>query len=318
MTTFRQRFVGATELPKSLTDFDVEQSFQLSTQDVETIRRRFRTDRRLGAAVQLVVIRATGRTFDRVASVPRPLLQYLCTTLGLSETSIASLKTLYSRRATLYEHQAWAREASGVTDADPAAMAQLPVALNELAGTANSVDELAKAAEIWLFDRSYRLPGDRALRDLARAAFAAVDEASAAAVRDQLSPEQLHKAITMVHTKRRGPTGATVLEWLKTPVGKHSPGGLASVIEKIKFLKSIGVAGWKLTGISSARMRAYGQAVANRSPIETRRLKVETQALEVTCFLRMTLMELTDVALFMAARRVCDLVRAAATKVQSK
>ena len=318
MTTFRQRFVGATELPKSLTEFDVEQSFQLSTEEVETIRRRFRTDRRLGVAVQLVVIRATGRTFDSVASVPRSLLQYLCTALGLSETSIASLKTLYKRRATLYEHQAWAREACGATDPDSAVMTVLAIALNELAGTAVSVDELVKAAEIWLFDRSHLLPGDRVLRDLARAAFAAVDEASAAAVREEVTPEQLQKAITVVHTKRRGPTGATVLEWLKTPVGKHSPSGLASVIDKISFLKSLGVAGWKLTGIPSARMRAYGQSVANRAPIETRRLKVETQALEVICFLRMTLLELTDTALFMAARRVCDLVRSATTKVQSK
>jgi len=318
LTTFRQRFVGATELPKSLTDFDVEQSFQLSSNDVEVIRRRFRSDRRLGAAVQLVVIRATGRTFDRVAGVPRPLLHYLCAALGLSDTSIASLKTLYSRRSTLYEHQAWAREASGAGDADDGILNQLATALTALAGTAISVDELVKAAEIWLFDRSYLLPGDRVLRDLARAAYAAIDEVSAAAVREQIAPEQLQKAIAVVHTKRRGPSGATVLEWLKTPVGKHSPSGLTSVIEKIKFLKSLGVAGWTLTGIPSARVRAYGQSVAHRPPIETRRLKLETQLLEVTCFLRMTLLELTDTALFMAARRVCDLVRGAATKVQSK
>lgn len=65
------------------------------------------------------------------------------------------------------------------------------------------------------------------------------------------------------------------------------------MIEKINFFKSLGIAGWKLTVIPSARMRAYGQSVANRPPIETRRLKIETQALEVTCFLRMTLLGLT-------------------------
>lgn len=41
MTTFRQRFVGATELPKTLTEFDVEQSFQLSRDDLDAIRKRF-------------------------------------------------------------------------------------------------------------------------------------------------------------------------------------------------------------------------------------------------------------------------------------
>jgi uncharacterized cupredoxin-like copper-binding protein len=41
VTTFRQRFVGATELPKTLTEFDVEQSFQLSRDDLDAIRKRF-------------------------------------------------------------------------------------------------------------------------------------------------------------------------------------------------------------------------------------------------------------------------------------
>ena len=64
-------------MPKSLSDFDVEQSFQLSTDDLDAIRKRFRTAGRLGAAIQLTVIRATGRPLDRVAGVPRPLLQAL-------------------------------------------------------------------------------------------------------------------------------------------------------------------------------------------------------------------------------------------------
>lgn len=116
MTSFRQRFVGATELPKSLTEFDVEQSFQLSNDDLEAIRKRFRTTGRLAAAIQLTVIRTTGRPLDRLTNVPRALLRSLCGALGIQETSIASLKTLYGRQSTLYEHQAWARQASGFTE----------------------------------------------------------------------------------------------------------------------------------------------------------------------------------------------------------
>ena len=71
MTTFRQRFVGATELPKTLTEFDVEQSFQLSKDDLDVIRKRFRTTGRLAAAIQLTVIRTTGRPLDRLTNVPR-------------------------------------------------------------------------------------------------------------------------------------------------------------------------------------------------------------------------------------------------------
>lgn len=86
MRPIHLRFVGASELPKSLSDFDVEQSICGSN--------------------------------DRTASVPRALLRSLCGALGQTETAIASLKTIYARVATLYEHQKWTREFAGITDAD--------------------------------------------------------------------------------------------------------------------------------------------------------------------------------------------------------
>lgn len=318
MTTFRQRFVGAHDLPKSLSEFDVEQSFQLSKADIEAIRSRFRTAGRLGAAVQLVVVRATGRPLERVTGLPRPLLRYLCDNLGLPETSLASLKTLYRRPATLFAHQAWARETSGASPADESVLTELAAVLSKLANSAASVDELVKESEVWLFDRDCLLPGDRVLRDLARAAFSAADAASLAIARAQVSAPQMDKVLTAVFSKRRGRGGGTVLEWLRSTVGKHSPSGLAEVTGKIAFLKQIGVHDWVLEGLASPRLRAYGQAVVNRPPAETRRLKSDSQAVEVVCFLRMTLLDLTDMALFMAARRISDLVRHAAARVQSK
>ena len=318
MTTFRQRFVGATELPKTLTEFDVEQSFQLSKDDLDAIRKRFRTAGRLAAAIQLTVIRTTGRPLDRLTNVPRALLRSLCCTLGIQETSIASLKTLYSRQATLYEHQTWARQASGFAEVDAEVLASCAQALGRLAGTASSVDELVKQAEIWLFDQSRMLPGDRVLRDLARQAYLAIDEAALQTIREQVGEPGIDKAIKAVFSLRRGRTGGTVLEWLKGSPGKHGPSGLSEVTDKITFLKDLGVVRWTLDAIPNARLRAYGQAVVHRPPSDTKRLKHETQSVEVICFLRMILLELTDVALYIAARRVCDLVRRASTKVQGK
>ncbi len=60
MPGFHQRFVGLTELPRSIPQFDVDESFQLSQHDIDEVRYQFKAAR-LGAALQLVVIRATGR-----------------------------------------------------------------------------------------------------------------------------------------------------------------------------------------------------------------------------------------------------------------
>lgn len=318
MTAFRQRFVGVTELPKSLSDFDVEQSFRLTSEEIDAIRKKFNTAGRLGGALQLVLIRTTGRPLNRVTSIPRSLLRYLSVALGVGEVSIATLKSLYERRATLFAHQQWAIEISGFSAPDEAVFAGIRVALAKLVGTAASSEELVKAAEIWLFDRTFLLPGDRALRDIARETFKCVDDAAAATVVAQIPAPVMRRVLEAVHAKRRGRGGGTVLEWLKVPTGRHSPSNLNEVMEKIAFLKSFGVHEWDLQEIYSVRLRAYGQALVNRPPSQSRLLKIETQQLEVACFLRMMLQEFTDVALFMAGRRVCDLVRHASATVLKK
>lgn len=185
MRPIHLRFVGATELPKSLSDFDVEQSFRISNSDIAAIRERFRADRRLGVALQLVFLRATGRPLDRTASVPRALLRSLCAAVGVAEATIASLRTIYQRVATLYEHQQWAREHAGIE-----VLTELGQALESLATTAASVDELVQEAELWLFGRQHLLPVDRALRDLARKAFAFVEAAALDAVNDEIPSDK--------------------------------------------------------------------------------------------------------------------------------
>jgi hypothetical protein len=314
MASFHLRFVGATDLPKSLSQFDVDQSFRLGLEDIEAVLARFRADQRLGAALQLVFIRATGRSLERVAGIPKALLKSLCSALGVNETAIASLKTLYQRRSTLYEHRKWAVEASGLSSVDDSALVQLQAALCELASIAASVDDLVKEAELWLFHRRHLLPGDRVLRDASRVAFSSIEAAAVAAVRTQVGAPR--KLLAALYGKRRGRVGGTVLEWLKTPPAKHGPAGLNEATEKIALLKSHGVDGWTLGAISNARLRAYSQAVVNRPVSETKKLSDETQLLEVACFLRATLLDLTDSAIYMAGRRVCDLTRHATARVQ--
>jgi len=309
------RFVGATELPRSLSDFDVEQSFRLSQADVAAIRERFRADRRLGVALQLVVLRATGRPLNQAVNAPRALLRSLCVALGIGETAIASLKSIYARAATLFEHQRWAREFAELTDTTDEILVDLAKAVNDLFHTAASVDELVQEAQVWLYGRQHLLPSDRVLRDLARKAFAAAEASAREAVDAEIPADEQANLLAAVHSSRRGRTGGTILEWLKTPAGKHSPTSIAEVVEKISYLKQLGADQWTLAAISSARLRGYAQAIVNRPPSESKRRTDETQILEVVCFLRVTLLDLTDTLMYMTGRRVNDLVRHASNRV---
>jgi TnpA family transposase len=317
LTAYRKRFVGSTELPKNLSPLDVEQVFLLSQEETEAIKAAFRSTNRLGGAIQLLFLRATGRTSEKVAGLPISLLKATCLSLGISHTSIASLKTLYKRRSTLYEHQAWAKERLGYREPDEHVFKRLTGVLAEHASAAVSLDELVVQGVHWLFENRWLNPGDRPIRDVARAAFAATDAKCIAAMHQDVPPAARVKVIAAIYGVRRG-RGGSVLEWLKRPPKRHGPSTLGEVTEKISFLKGLGVDKWALDGIASARLHAYGQSVARRAPSATKRILGDQHDLEIVCFLRMTLMELTDVALYMAGRRVNDLVRHATTRVEAK
>jgi hypothetical protein len=67
------RYVGQGRLPTRLSEFDAERDFALTDSDVTSINERFRRDRRAGAAIQLVFLRASGQTLDHVGTLPRAL-----------------------------------------------------------------------------------------------------------------------------------------------------------------------------------------------------------------------------------------------------
>jgi len=317
VTAYRKRFVGATLLPRNLSPLDVEQVFLLSEEESQAIKASFRSANRLGAAIQLLFLRATGRPIEKVAGLPASLLKATCFALGISETSIASLKTLYKRRSTLYEHQAWAKERLGFRDADETVFRRLIAVLAEHASAAVSIDELVSQGVLWLYENRWLNPGDRPIRDAARAAFAAIDAKCIAAMHKDVLPAARAKVVSAIYGVRKG-RGGSVLEWLRRAPKRHGPSSLAEVSEKIAFLKGLGADKWALEGITSARLHAYGQSVSKRAPSDTKRVLGDQHDLEIVCFLRMTLLELTDAALYMAGRRVNDLTRHAATRVEAK
>ncbi|RYF53573.1 MAG: DUF4158 domain-containing protein [Comamonadaceae bacterium] len=90
VSTYVYRFVGLEALPARLTD--LQQFFQLGTSDVEAIRQRFRSDRRVAAALQLLFLRACGRPMDRFSVLPRNLLRYVAEALeGVDSFSVHRL-----------------------------------------------------------------------------------------------------------------------------------------------------------------------------------------------------------------------------------
>ncbi len=101
------------------------------------------------------------------------------------------------------------------------------------------------------------------------------------------------------------------------PSKRHGPTTLNETLEKIRYLKSLGVHEWSLAGVALPQQHAYAQQVQARRPVKTRELKDDRQAIELVCFLRVSLLELTDVALLQGSRRSQQLFREAAQKARA-
>jgi hypothetical protein len=76
----------------------VERYSALTDSDVATGYKRFRRDRRAGAAIQLVILRGTGLTLDHVGALPRQLLRYLGKRLGLPTRSPRFARSISATR----------------------------------------------------------------------------------------------------------------------------------------------------------------------------------------------------------------------------
>ena len=312
MPAFALRFVGQEALPPRLSEFDREQFFTLTSAEVAAVREQFRSDHRLPAALMLMFMRVAGRPLDGFNVLPRNLLRHTAQVLAVSPPSIASLRSIYKRRQTLSKHQLWAKTYLGLRELEVDDTA----ALLAQAADVSHADDLVQSASHWLFTRRILIPGARRLQDWARVAFAAVESQILGAVNAAVPPAAAQKVVAAAYSARPG-TDTTHLEWLKTPSKRHGPGTLTETIDKVRYLKELGAQDWNLSAVSLAKQQAYARQVQARRPVKTREIKPTRQLIELVCFLRVTLLELTDVALLQTSRRSQQLFREAADKAQS-
>lgn len=316
MSGFHQRFVGTTAFTKSLTEIDVGLCFRLSADDVKALKDKYK-DRALGPSVLLVFLRASGRSLEKVTAIPPVVLKYLCAELAINERQIATIRSLYQRAATLTEHRKWVHEWAGFRDPSQGDLEELQGALKSIAAATVSVDDLVKRAEFWLLEHRLLIPHERTVRSLTSKAFEAQVAASLEVVQRKIPAAQLRGAIEAVFGARKGRNGGTILEWLKEAPGKHGLKSLKEASHKIVFLKSLGVDGWDISAIGGERIRAYARAVVHRPPAATRALSENTQALEISCFLRATLLEFTDNLFYTGGRQINRMIGHGRNRVQS-
>ncbi|WP_300652243.1 Tn3 family transposase [Hydrogenophaga sp.] len=340
MASYRYKFLGKQQLPSKMTEAEAIEHCRLSDEQLAAIpivsrvdddgnakRGRPPLDLRLGYALQLMFLGLTGRLAGVTDSFPANMVKVLANQLGTDATAIATIKSIYRGKAgpqaegsverRLREQRTWARQTLGFEVFAPEIQRELTATLTMRARDAASQAELVTFAEEWLYERRIVLPGVSTLEDQANAAFRAIETLAMEVINGAVKPAR-QRAILKIMFDQGPSEDSTVLEWLKTSAGKHGVKNLEEVSSRVDYLKILGVADWNLTSLSQTRIQAFAQRVAHRPPSETSRRVLETQIVEVICFLKATLWELTDEAIFRMGRRTGDLVRMGAKRVQSK
>jgi hypothetical protein len=149
MNDWQSTYLGRGALPRDLSGFEIEAFFTYS----ESERRVIDDERRspalkLALALQIGFLRMTGRLLEALRLVPPALWRHLGAQFEIDAPDLASLRTMYRRRRTLFEQQDLACSVLGFHDVTEAQRRALVRAINaELSRTSDRRDCCSSRAD---------------------------------------------------------------------------------------------------------------------------------------------------------------------------
>ena len=105
MHGWQTTFLGMRELPRDISDFEMKAFFTFAGAEREAINARRGDAHKLGLALHIGFLRMSGRLLYAFRVVPVALWRHLSEELGIATPDVASLRTLYGREKTLFDHQ---------------------------------------------------------------------------------------------------------------------------------------------------------------------------------------------------------------------
>ena len=113
------------------------------------------------------------------------------------------------------------------------------------------------------------------------------------------------------------PKKRSVLEWLQGEPGKPSRQTLAQQLAYVDYLKSLEVHQYPLEMLRLEHQKQLAQRIRRRRPARWQTLKEPRRTLEAVCFLRVTLLQKTDVLIALLDREILKLRRQTVENVRT-
>ena len=312
MQGWQTTYLGQRELPREFSAFELQAFFTFSRPEQELIQARRGDLLKLGLALHIGFLRMSGRLLDALRSVPPTLWRHLGNELGIEAPEIASLRAMYGRGRTLFDHQQVACDALGFRWMSEHQRRALVRLLSDEVSRCADREQLLVCARRWLYEHRLLIVHDRAIRALIAAALVQLEAKTAILIRTEIGPstlERWRRTVAEPHT-----TGQTRQSWLWAAPAKHSTRQISELLDRIELLYGLDVHKFMGT-LPDLIVRRYARRLASRPPSAGAKIKEPARSVEVACFLRYCLLTATDQLILMVQRRVADLWRQAAGNV---
>ncbi|GLQ45946.1 putative transposase [Dyella lipolytica] len=307
MRYWQKPYLGLRAVPKELNQFELNAFFTYSAKERKVIFGKREALHRLGLALQIGFIRMTGSVLGGIKVVPAELWAHLGETLDIPTPDIASLRSLYRRRPTLYAHQNTAIETLGFARMSEHQRRALVRYLRVEVLSEFDRHRLMTQIKIWLYENGLLIEGERPLKSAVDAALKLAEEELGTVIQKHVSEEVLdtwRQACDQPHH-----SGISFQEWLSQAPRKQSLPQIREQFHHIRELLDLGVAAHPLSAISDHIKRHYAQTMADRPPSISKRVTDSRRTLEVACFLQAALCTSTDRLLAMTRQHIADLWR---------
>ena len=152
MARWDYRYLGAERFPESLSALEIEQFFALEESGLAQVRQRRNPMNRLAVALQIGFLKMTGTLLNSVQLVPAAVLDFAWRQTGGHREAprIASIRALYRRRRTLFDHQHLALTVLGFKHLSEQAESGLIAALRRDATDTFDIEVLVSRSRVWL------------------------------------------------------------------------------------------------------------------------------------------------------------------------
>jgi hypothetical protein len=232
MDKWQATFLGLKRFPRELSGFETEAFFTFTATERAVIDARRAASLKLGLALQIGFLRMSGRLLDAVRIVPPALWKHLGNQFGEPAPDLASLRAMYRRRRTLFDHQELACQALGFRTLIEAQRRALVRALRrELTQTFDRLRLLTNARQ-WLYERKLLVMREKDLRAIISSAISQFEAKLARTIQADAEAVQLRRWQQTVVQPRE--SSLTTQSWLWAPPAKHSTRQIDEMLERIE------------------------------------------------------------------------------------